>query len=179
MTNKKGMSLTESIIIGSMIGGSIMLGLILIKPLVQINNNQVQTSNKSSQSSTQSQTQSTPEKPIVSIPSPETAVINYYDFINSQQYEAGWNQLSGSLQNNRKVHPEGYKTYTDWWTKVAKVDVLDTNVVNKNSERSIVDSRLKYQIKSNGRIIYQTLRFDFIYDKSSNSWLIDGVDKLK
>ncbi len=179
MTNKKNMSLTESIIIASIIGGSIMLGLVLIKHQVQSNNNQVQTSNNSSQSSTQSQTKSTPEKPIVSIPSPETAVINYYDLINSQQYEAGWNKLSGQLKNNSKAHPQGYKTYTDWWTKVAKVDVLDTNVVNKNSERSIVDSRLKYQIKSNGRIIYQTLRFDFIYDQSSNSWLIDSIDKLK
>jgi serine/threonine-protein kinase len=113
----------------------------------------------------------------ISRPSSEQAIRNYYAAINNRQYETGWQTLSPQLRNNSESHPEGYQSYTDWWTKVNFVEVLNTHLADSTSEFSTVEADLQYTMES-GRIIDQTLRFYFIWDNSTNRWLIDKVDRL-
>ncbi|GEM_PF-5100823 len=131
----------------------------------------------SEENSTSNNTEETPISTITQ-PSPADAVSDYYSLINSKDYSSGWNKLSPQSRNNKNKHPNGYESYTDWWTKVAYIDVLDTTVISQDSETAIVESRLKYTMDSNGKTVNQSLRFHFIWDESSGSWLIDQTDKM-
>lgn len=108
---------------------------------------------------------------------PEQALINYYQTLNNYEYKSAWNSLSSRLQQSTQHHLEGYKSYIDWWTQIARIDVLSTKLVSEDGVNSTVDSRLRYFTKS-GREINQTLRFYFIWDTGSNRWLINKVERL-
>ncbi|MDY6802416.1 MAG: hypothetical protein SXA11_01215 [Cyanobacteriota bacterium] len=116
-----------------------------------------------------------PEKPRRS--PPEQALRNYYQTLNNYQYQSAWNSLSSKSQRSTKAHPEGYKSYIDWWTQVARIDVLSTKLVSEDGFNSTVESRLRYFTKS-GREINQNLRFYFIWDTGSNRWLVNKVERL-
>ena len=109
--------------------------------------------------------------------SPEKALKNYYQTLNNYEYQSAWNSLSSRSRQSTKAHPEGYKSYMDWWTQVARIDVLSTKLVSEDGFNSTVDSRLRYFTKS-GREINQTLRFYFIWDTGSNRWLVNKVERL-
>ncbi|GGA09548.1 hypothetical protein [Okeania sp. KiyG1] len=108
---------------------------------------------------------------------PEQALRNYYQTLNNYEYQSAWNSLSSRSQRSTKAHPEGYKSYIDWWTQVARIDVLSTKLVSEDGFNSIVDSRLRYFMKS-GREINQTLRFYFVWDTDSDRWLVNKVERL-
>ncbi|NES69862.1 MAG: hypothetical protein F6K24_33940 [Okeania sp. SIO2D1] len=108
---------------------------------------------------------------------PEQALRNYYQTLNNYEYQSAWNSLSPRSQRSTKAHPEGYKSYIDWWTQVAKIDVLSTKLVSEDGFNSIVESRLRYFMKS-GREINQTLRFYFLWDTDSDRWLVNKVERL-
>ncbi|NEO57916.1 MAG: hypothetical protein F6K54_35595 [Okeania sp. SIO3B5] len=117
---------------------------------------------------------------IIPIPqtSPEQGIRDYYSNINDYKYESGWNSLSPDLQKNAKLHPQGYESYTGWWIKVAKVEVLETDLVSKDEYNSTVDTRLRYFMSSSAREVEQTLRLNLIWDRNSNRWLINNAKLL-
>ncbi|MEC4892794.1 MAG: serine/threonine-protein kinase [Oscillatoria sp. PMC 1051.18] len=123
-------------------------------------------------------TPSQPQNPSpVPKPSSQTALINYYEAINNQQYQAAWNLRTPSSQNDETQHPEGYKSFTDWWTQVRRVDILDLDVVGESGDFATVDSELRYFLNS-GKTIDQSLRFNFIWDNQREEWLLDDVERL-
>ncbi|MDJ0519301.1 MAG: hypothetical protein QNJ74_24595 [Trichodesmium sp. MO_231.B1] len=117
-------------------------------------------------------------RPVIQRPPAEQALRDYYRNINNNNYQKGWNSLSPHLQQNRKPHPQGYNSYTNWWTKVKRVDVLSTNRISGNPYYSTVDARLRYLMLQSGQEIYQTLRFNLIWDTNTNCWLINNVEHL-
>ncbi|MGA9382438.1 MAG: hypothetical protein WBV73_27070 [Phormidium sp.] len=110
-------------------------------------------------------------------PSPKEAVPNYYSNINNREYQAGWNKLSPSLQNNTDVHPEGYTSYLNWWRTVDRVEVLEANPRETTAETATVDVRLKYLMKT-GKIAPESLRLFLVWDGITNSWLIDKTTHI-
>lgn len=155
----------SSFIIGSLVSASLVFGFVI-----------------SRDSGERVSPVSSPVTPIstltpVSRPSPEQAIRDYYSFINNRQYQAGWNAFSESHRNNRSSHPEGYKSYTDWWTQVDQVTVLNTNTIESSEQTSIADTQLQYIIR-NGKQFNQSLRFFFIWDEGTQRWLVDGVERL-
>lgn len=109
-------------------------------------------------------------------PSPEQAVIDYYGTINQQNYQKGWELLTPELRNNSNSHPEGFNSYLDWWTQVNYVDVLNTNLVDQTPNNSAVLTNLTYRLKS-GRIVNQTLKFNFIWEPDRKQWLVNKVER--
>ncbi|MEB3342790.1 hypothetical protein [Okeania sp.] len=103
--------------------------------------------------------------------SSEKALRNYYQNLNNYKYESAWNYLSSRMQS------EGYQSYIDWWTQVQKIEVISTKLISENRFNSTVDSRLRYITKS-GREINQKLRFDLVWETSSDHWLINKVERL-
>ncbi|NES03977.1 MAG: hypothetical protein F6K22_14725 [Okeania sp. SIO2F4] len=118
-----------------------------------------------------------PRSHIIHRPPAEQAVRDYYGNINNNNYQTAWNYLSPQLRQNRKFHPQGYTSYTNWWNKVRRVDVLGIYRVSANPYYSTVDTRLQYLMSSN-REIEQTLRFFFVWDSNTNCWLINHVERL-
>ncbi|MGK7874127.1 MAG: protein kinase [Xenococcaceae cyanobacterium] len=148
-----------SLIAGGLIGASIFFGLFLTRT-----------------------PQPPPEEEItppisVSRPSPEQALTSYYTHINNGQYRKAWNQVSPQLRTNIKLHPQGYISYTRWWKKVEQVEIIRVELVEEKPQTSTVDTQLRYQLKS-GRAINQSLRFYFVWDAASSSWLVDKIKKL-
>ncbi|OUL30709.1 serine/threonine protein kinase [Nostoc sp. T09] len=105
-------------------------------------------------------------------PSPEQAVQNYYANINQGQFQTAWNQLSPSLQNNRKLHPNGYLSYIDWWgNRVQSVSVQQVNLVQASAETATVNARLQYSMK-NGKIAPSSVNFLLLWDAENRRWVV-------
>lgn len=66
-------------------------------------------------SPTQAAQLSSSTQPQIDRITPEKAVQNYFETINKRDFQTGWNQLSPSYQNNKRLHPDGYLSYIDWW----------------------------------------------------------------
>ncbi|MDZ8052933.1 MAG: protein kinase domain-containing protein [Aulosira sp. ZfuVER01] len=117
--------------------------------------------------------QASPSTPTpVDRPSPEQAVQNYYASINQGQFQTAWNQLSPSLQNNRKLHPNGYLSYIDWWgNRVQSVYVQQVNLVQANAETATVNARLQYSLK-NGKVTPSSVNFLLLWDAQNNRWVV-------
>ena len=118
-----------------------------------------------------------PVKPVVKQKSAEESLKNYYKNINNRDYQAAWKMLSSKSRNDSKHHPQGYKSYTDWWTKVDNIQLISTNTIENNYEASIIESKLNYRLKS-GRIFEQRLIFHWLWDIDSNQWLLDNVTRI-
>ncbi|MBZ8178510.1 protein kinase domain-containing protein [Oscillatoria salina] len=108
-------------------------------------------------------------------PSPKQALQDYYAIINQEDYQTSWSKFTTNFQNNSQVHPQGYQSYTGWWTTVDFVDIEDVRLVNEGVEVAEVDARLRYYLKS-GRVSNPNLvRFRLVWDENTNQWLIDGA----
>lgn len=115
--------------------------------------------------------------PVISRPSPEEVISNYYSNINQRQYLTSWNILSLTSQNNKATHPKGYGSFLEWWTQVNGVDVESSSAIASNPETATVDADLRYSMKS-GKSIVQSLRFFLLWDDASSEWKIDRVERL-
>lgn len=123
-------------------------------------------------SQTQSDQLSDTTPPPVNKPSPEQALQNYFLTINQGQYRTAWNQLSPNYQNNKRLHPNGYLSYIDWWGgQVQKVDVEGVSLVESSTEMATVDTQLKYQMKT-GKVVPGSVRFSLLWDAENNKWVI-------
>ncbi|MFH7025916.1 MAG: protein kinase [Heteroscytonema crispum UTEX LB 1556] len=104
--------------------------------------------------------------------SPEKAVQNYYATINQGEFKAAWNQLSPNLQSNKKLHPNGYLSYIDWWGgKVQSVDVEQVSILEANPETATVNAQVKYLLK-NGKESPSNVRLSLLWDAENNRWVI-------
>jgi serine/threonine-protein kinase len=105
-------------------------------------------------------------------PSPTQAVQNYFLTINQGQYQVAWKQLSPNYQNNKRLHPNGYLSYIDWWGgQVQNVELEQVDLVKSNTETATVYAQLKYLLKT-GKIITNSVRFSLLWDAENNRWVI-------
>ena len=117
----------------------------------------------------------TPTQPTASQPPPEAAVQNYYATINQGQYRTAWNQLAPSLQSNKRLHPNGYLSYIDWWGgRVQSIDVEQVSLVEANAETATVDAQLKYYLK-NGKQSSSSVRFSLLWDAENSRWVVNDA----
>ncbi len=114
-------------------------------------------------------------QPEINRPSPAEAVQNYYLNINQGQYENAWNQLAPSLQNNQRLHPDGYLSYIDWWGgKVESVNVEQVSVLAATTETATVNAKFKYLMK-NGRQVPGSVSFSLLWDAERSKWVVSQV----
>ncbi|MFN6537655.1 MAG: protein kinase domain-containing protein [Nostoc sp. EkiNYC01] len=123
----------------------------------------------------QSPQQTTSTQQQINRPSPEQAVEDYYKTINNGEYQDAWNLLSPSYQNNKRLHPNGYLSYVDWWGgQVGSVDVEQVSLVETNSETATVDAQLRYFLK-NGKQSPSSVRFSLLWDEGNSRWVVTGA----
>lgn len=115
------------------------------------------------------------EQPIEQ-PSPAQTVENYFLNINQEQYKTAWNQLSQQFKDNKRLHPNGYFSYLNWWRgKVKNVNIQQINILEANTDTATVDASLNYLMK-NGRIIPRTVRFFLSWDAQNRRWLVKDAN---
>jgi serine/threonine protein kinase, bacterial len=107
--------------------------------------------------------------------SPASFVQNYYSNINSKNLQTTWNQLTPALRSNRKLHPNGYDSYTGWWDgTVDQVQVNQINLVEQNDQTAIVRAQLNYILRS-GKKERASVRFNLVWDTATGQWLISDA----
>ncbi len=112
-------------------------------------------------------------------PSVEGFVENYYTTINNGNLPGAWNQLSPAFQTNKKLHPQGYASYTDWWGgRVEQVEINQVRLVEQNGNTAMVDAKLNYLLK-NGKNSPAFVRFTLVWDATSNQWLISDAQRVQ
>ncbi|BAZ05678.1 protein kinase domain-containing protein [Calothrix sp. NIES-3974] len=109
---------------------------------------------------------------------PETAIQNYYDYLNRGEYQTAWNQLSLQHQSNTESHPNGFSSFTEWWEQVTDINFQNFTNSQENNKTAIVEAQLSYTIKTTGQRISGTRRFSLIWDSSSQRWLIDKIERV-
>ncbi len=105
-------------------------------------------------------------------PSPANTVQAYYTSISNHQYDIAWNKLSYSLQNNQSIHPDGYRSFVEWWTQMKFVEVQELRVLDTNAATASADVQLKYFMKT-GKISSDHLQLFLVWDEVNNRWAID------
>jgi len=124
--------------------------------------------------------QPSPSPTIISKPSAEQIVRDYYSTINNRDYETAWQQQSDKFKANKTPKRPNYnfQIFRNWWEKeVSWVKIKEVKVVKSNSDKAIVYVRLKYEKKS-GRLVDHPLRLSLIWDAKNRKWLIDESETL-
>lgn len=117
-----------------------------------------------------------PPEPLPEVrPEPGQAVRRYYGTLNNQDYGQAWQLLTPELRSDRQLHPQGYDSYLEWWTKVAFVEVYTTSTESQSGDRAVVVTSLNYQLVS-GREVTQGLQFYFTWNRDRRLWLIEKVE---
>ncbi|NJL62152.1 MAG: protein kinase [Methylacidiphilales bacterium] len=112
-------------------------------------------------------------------PSVEEFVEDYYTTINNGNLRGAWSKLSPAFQTNKKLHPQGYASYTDWWGgRVQQVEINQVKLVEENTNTAVVNAQLNYLLK-NGKNSPASVRFILVWDAASNQWLISDAQRLQ
>ncbi|MGB3694913.1 MAG: serine/threonine-protein kinase [Spirulinaceae cyanobacterium] len=145
------------LILGSLIGGSVVIGRMMTRspeapPVKSLSNsnNQIQR------------------------PSPEKAIEDYYNDINNGQYRAAWERLPAGLQNDKDLHPDGYFSYVNWWETIDSVELQDLEIAKNNPDTAKVDVELIYN-KNDGKVSSQKLQFSLFWDYDNDKWMFAKI----
>jgi serine/threonine-protein kinase len=114
-------------------------------------------------------------QPQIDRQTPEQAVQNYFYTINKRDFQTGWNQLSPSFQNNKRLHPDGYLSYIDWWGgKVQSVDIEQVSLIEATAQTATVNAKIKY-LMSTQKLIPGSVRFFLLWDAQNSRWIISDT----
>ena len=103
----------------------------------------------------------------------EQFIRNYYQAINSRDYENTWSLLSDAFRANaHSPQNGGYQGYVDFWNTVERVEVLDIKILEQSSQSAKAFVVANYHYK-NGATTTSEGNHSFIYDSSRNTWLFD------
>jgi serine/threonine-protein kinase len=114
-------------------------------------------------------------QPTVNKPSPEQTLINYYNAINRGDYGEAWNMLPSSLQNNPRVHPDGFQSFKSWFQKTTPITVNSVQQVRQSTNTALVKVRYRYVLNSRSRSM--SLSYNLVWNSSQQRWLIESVRK--
>jgi hypothetical protein len=107
--------------------------------------------------------------------SPENLIAQYYQEINSRQYESAWNKLPTNLQENRQLHPQGYQSFVDFYNKLDGIQVVNLASIGGTNSSTEVKADLQCKQK-NGNLSPLFLRFYVKKGTSDREWKIYKIN---
>ena len=122
----------------------------------------------------------TPDEPplvaaLEEVSSPEQALRAYYDALNQRQYASTWLMLALQFKQARFCcEADGsyqFSRYRAWWDLVATVEILDTNVLERQPDVAVVQATVRYTMHS-GQVTEETHRFRLVAESETQRWLI-------
>jgi len=105
--------------------------------------------------------------------SPEQFIRNYYSNINNRNYSEAYNDLSSEF----KGFSGNYKSYQEWWNKVAEVEILRVEILQQTDQSAFLKVELQYLMKDQRLISDKKPFFYLIWDNSNSKWLLNGKAK--
>ncbi|MEB3151474.1 MAG: hypothetical protein VKL60_20960 [Sphaerospermopsis sp.] len=106
--------------------------------------------------------------------SPAKAIKNYYTMINNQQYDSAWDIYPTEVKEDKELHPNGYDSFIEWWTKVNYVNVNNVSIASENNDSAIVNFRSRYEMK-NGKSIPVRLKFYLVWNQENENWYVTKI----
>jgi hypothetical protein len=99
---------------------------------------------------------------------------DYFDAINSRNYELTWSLLTDAFKNNiNRSAQSAYQEYMDYWNTVSLVVVKDVYAVCQ-SDLCATNATLQLYYYE-GRVSTDTYPYTLIFDHTRNTWLFDSV----
>jgi hypothetical protein len=111
---------------------------------------------------------------------PESFIKDYYQTINSKQYDKAWKMLSPNFQQGCCVIAgnDGFEVYKTFWAPITRVDVSSAYLQHWDINPIEVYVQLKYTYKD-GKIEEPLMVFYIIDDADQKTLLIDVAKSLK
>jgi len=124
----------------------------------------------------------TPAAPPPVPPAPDAAPLApveslraYYDALNERQYARTWLQLAPQFkQTHFCCESDGsfqFLRYRTWWERVARVEVLDARVQERQPQVVVVRATVRYVMHS-GTVTQERHLFRLVADPTTRRWLI-------
>ena len=105
------------------------------------------------------------------LPSPEQAVREYWEYIINGEYEKSWAMLSPAFKNRQ--HPNGIATYVDWADSVQEAQVTFAQTTSLGNSDAVVKTNITFRMKNGDVENYTNFHFDLILNQDNNGWLIN------
>jgi hypothetical protein len=110
---------------------------------------------------------------ITNTTSPEDLVRKYYENIKGGRYQESWNMLPSGMQKDPALHPNGYASFSEWWTKT-NADIDATQLASQTDQEAVVNVDVRYTV-NRGSMRRSHLRYFFSKDPVNNSWTISKI----
>jgi hypothetical protein len=99
----------------------------------------------------------------------------YYDALNARQYARTWLLLAPQFkQTHFCCESDGsfqFGRYRTWWEQVARVEVLDARVQERQPQEVVVQATVRYVMRS-GTVTEEQHRFRLVPEPAAQRWLI-------
>ncbi len=121
-----------------------------------------------------------PSRPVPSVPdavplSPVASLRAYYEALNARQYTQTWGQLAPQFkQTHFCCESDGsfqFGRYRAWWEQVARVEVLDAHVQERQPAEVVVQATVRYVMRT-GTVTEEQHRFRLAPEPATQRWLI-------
>ncbi len=121
-----------------------------------------------------------PSRPVPSAPdavplAPAASLHAYYAALNARQYAQTWGQLAPQF---KRTHfccaADGsfqFERYRAWWEQVARVEVLDAHVQERQPAAVVVQATVRYVMRR-GTVTEEQHQFRLVAEPATQRWLI-------
>jgi hypothetical protein len=121
-----------------------------------------------------------PSRPVPSAPdaaplAPVVSLRAYYAALNARQYAQTWEQLAPQF---KRTHfccaADGsfqFERYRAWWEQVARVEVLDAHVQERQPGEVVVQATVRYVMRR-GTVTEEQHQFRLVAEPATQRWLI-------
>src|SRR5438132_2594971 len=121
-----------------------------------------------------------PSPPVPSAPAaaplaPVASLRAYYEALNARQYAQTWGQLAPQFQQTHFCcESDGsfqFGRYRAWWEQVARVEVLDAHVQERQPAEVVVQATVRYVMRR-GTVTEEQPQFRLVAEPATQRWLI-------
>jgi hypothetical protein len=116
-----------------------------------------------------------PSAPDAAPLAPVASLRAYYEALNARQYTQTWDQLSPQFkQTHFCCTADGsfqFERYRGWWEQVARVEVLDARVQERQPQGVVIEATVRYVMRR-GTVTEERHQFRLVEEPATQRWLI-------
>jgi Putative metallopeptidase len=116
-----------------------------------------------------------PSAPDAAPLAPVASLRAYYEALNARQYAQTWDQLSPQFkQTHFCCAADGsfqFERYRAWWEQVARVEVLDARVQEREPHEVVIQATVRYVMRR-GTVTEERHQFRLVAEPATQRWLI-------
>ena len=108
-------------------------------------------------------------------PDPTVVVRDHYEGIRGRAYYAAWNRLPQKVQNDPKIHPNGYPSFESWFESINPIRVKDLQIINCQDDNNV---RLKVTYYSESTSQTFSLVYQLKWNDQKSYWEFVGITPI-